>query len=124
MGDTLIIDGPGGALSIKVLQLSHGPTPSLGFIFDERLGYAPDVWDIPSNSLTELYDIDTFIVDALRYNDHPTHANADKSLSWLAKIRARRGILTNLHIDMDYKSLSQELPPCAEPAYDGLEVFV
>ncbi len=123
-GDTLIIDGPGGALSIKVLQLSHGPTPSLGFIFDERLGYAPDVWDISPNSLTELYDIDTFIVDALRYNDHPTHANADKSLSWLAKIRARRGILTNLHIDMDYKSLSQELPPCAEPAYDGLEIFV
>jgi len=53
-GDALRIEGAGGTLSIKVLQLSHGPTPSLGFIFDGALGYAPDVWDIPPEAMTEL----------------------------------------------------------------------
>jgi len=123
-GDALRIEGAGGTLSIKVLQLSHGPTPSLGFIFDGALGYAPDVWDIPPEAMTELEDIDTFVVDALRYNDHPTHANGDKTLSWLAQTRVRRGVLTNLHIDMDYDALADELPPIATPAYDGMEIFI
>lgn len=123
-GDRVSVFGPGGALEIDVLQLSHGPTPVLGFIFDGALGYAPDVWEIPEKALDNLENIDTFIVDALRYNDHPTHANADKSLSWLARICARRGILTNLHIDMDYDTLSAELPPIASPAYDGMEIIL
>lgn len=121
-GDVITIEGPGGALAIDVLQLSHGPTPSLGFIFNAQMGYAPDVWDIPDDAMTKLGDIDTLIVDALRYNDHPTHANADKTLSWLARTRARRGILTNLHIDMDYDTLASELPPNTTPAYDGMSV--
>lgn len=123
-GDIVSIEGAGGRLDIDVLLLSHGPTPSLGFIFDEQLGYAPDVWDIPQQALSKLEDIDTFIVDSLRYNDHPTHANADKTLSWLAQTRVKRGILTNLHIDMDYEALSDELPSLAVPAYDGMEVLI
>jgi len=59
----------------------------------------------------------------LRYNEHPTHAHADKALSWLVKTQAQKGILTNLHIDMDYQSLSSELFGEVEPAYDGLKIF-
>ena len=123
-GDRVKIDGPGGILNIDVLEVSHGPTKSLGFIFDNRLGYAPDVWDVPDEAIKALADIDTFIVDSLRYNEHPTHANTDKSLSWLARTRARHGILTNLHIDMDYETLAAELPPVAVPAYDGMEIIL
>lgn len=122
-GDDIIrIEGPGGTLEIKVLQLSHGPTPSLGFLFNGKLGYAPDVWDIPDDAIGALEGIDTFIVDSLRYNDHPTHANADKTLSWLARTRITNGVLTNLHIDMDYETLLNELPPIAKPAFDGMEI--
>jgi len=123
-GDEIIVSGPSGDLSVKVLQLSHGPTPSLGFVFDNKIAYAPDVWDIPDAAMQEIEGVDCFIVDALRYNDHPTHANADKTLSWLARSRARKGVLTNLHIDMDYDEISAELPPIAEPAYDGMEIIV
>ncbi len=123
-GDKIDIQGTSGTLGIKVLQLSHGPTPSLGFVFNGQLAYAPDVWDIPKEAMRDIEGVDTFIVDALRYNDHPTHANADKTLSWLAQTRARRGILTNLHIDMDYEALSAELPPIAVPAYDGMEIII
>ena len=123
-GDRVEIVGPGGALALDVFEVSHGPTTSLGFIFDDKLGYAPDVWDVPDEAIEALADIDTFIVDSLRYNAHPTHANTDKSLSWLARVRARQGILTNLHIDMDYETLKAELPPMAVPAYDGMEIIL
>lgn len=122
-GDEIDIEGPTGKLNIKVLQLSHGPTPSLGFVFNNQLAYAPDVWDIPEAAMNEIIGLDCFIVDALRYNDHPTHANADKTLSWLARSRVKKGILTNLHIDMDYEALSAELPPIVEPSFDGMEII-
>ncbi len=119
-GDQLHITGGGGDITVGVLSLSHGPTPALGFIFDGQIAYSPDVWGIEDEVLNTLTGVHTWIVDSLRYNDHPTHANADKALSWLARAQTKRAILTNLHIDMDYDALSAELPPFAEPAFDGM----
>ena len=120
--DRLEIEGAGGTLSVDVLELSHGPTPSLGFIFGDKIAYTPDVWDIPEESFKTLQGVDTWIMDALRYNDHPTHAHADKALSWLAKTKAKHGVFTNLHIDMDYHILKNELFGGVRPAYDGMDI--
>ena len=123
-GEHIAIEGPGGTLGVDVWELSHGPTPALGFTLDKRLAYSPDVWDITPEVLSRLDGIDTWIVDALRYNDHPTHANIDKSLSWLTSTQARRGILTNLHIDMDYETVTAELFGPTLLAYDGMGVLL
>lgn len=117
---TIEIDGPGGAISVHVITASHGPTPVLAFIFDGMLAYSPDVWDFTDEGLERLSGIDTWVCDALRYNDHPTHAHADKSLAWFARTKTRQSVLTNLHIDMDYNVLADELPAIARPAYDGM----
>jgi len=116
-GQTLEIEGPGGVLSTEVLGLSHGPTTSLGFKFAGKIAYTPDVWDVPHETLATLDDIDIWILDALRYNPHPTHAHTDKSLSWIARTRTRKAVFTNLHIDMDYKTFSNELHKPHQPAY-------
>jgi phosphoribosyl 1,2-cyclic phosphate phosphodiesterase len=123
-GQTIDIDGPGGVISVHVIAASHGPTPVLAFVFDGTLAYSPDVWDFTDEGLDRLTGIDTWICDALRYNDHPTHAHADKSLSWFARTKTRRAILTNLHIDMDFNVLGEELPVIATPAFDGMIVDI
>ena len=123
-GKRVRIIGPGGAVEVEPLELSHGPGPSLGFIFDGRLAYTPDVHDISDAVLERLEDVELWICDSLRYHVHPTHAHADKTLSWQARTRARRMVLTNLHIDMDYTTLAGELPGAQEPAYDGMRVEV
>lgn len=123
-GHVTKVDGPGGEVNIQTLEVSHGPTPSLGFLFDGKLAYIPDVWSIDDDVIERLSNIDCWIVDALRYSSHPTHANADKTLSWLAQAQVKSAILTNLHIDMDYQTLCEELPPITKPAYDGLRVLV
>ncbi len=121
-GTVVDIDGPGGKISVETLEVSHGPTPSLGFIFDKRLAYSPDVWGIEDHVIERLYGIECWIVDALRYSQHPTHAHGDKTLSWLARACVKSAVLTNLHIDMDYETLKTELPPIAKPAFDGMKI--
>jgi len=121
-GTVTDINGPGGVISIETFEVSHGPTPSLGFLIDGKLAYSPDVWGVEPSVIEKLNKIDCWIVDALRYSHHPTHAHADKTLSWLAQSQAKSAILTNLHIDMDYETLRQELPPAIKPAYDGMRI--
>ena len=123
-GSRTVIEGPGGAVTLDTFEVSHGPTPSLGFLIDGQIAYSPDVWDVSDSVIERLTGVDVWIVDALRYNPHPTHANADKTLSWLARARAKSAILTNLHIDMDYNCLRDELPPSIKPAFDGMRVTV
>ena len=121
-GSVTTVDGPGGSISIETLEVSHGPTPSLGFLLDGTLAYSPDVWGISDDVIKRLDGVEMWIVDGLRYNPHPTHAHADKTLSWLARARIKSAVLTNLHIDMDYVTLRDELPPIIEPAYDGMRI--
>jgi phosphoribosyl 1,2-cyclic phosphate phosphodiesterase len=59
-------------------------------------------------------------VDALRIAPHPSHMSLDESLDWIARVKPRRAILTNLHTDLDYEALRTKLPPHIEPAYDGM----
>lgn len=119
-GDNFKISGGGGAINVTALGLSHGPTPSMGFVFDNKVVYTPDVWDIEPEVLELMGQPEIWIVDALRYASHPTHAHVDKSLSWLAKTKTRQAVLTNLHIDMDYETLSHEILPGQSIAHDGL----
>ena len=42
------------------------------------------------------------------------------ALAWLQRAGAPHGVLTNLHVDLDYQTLKGELPAGVEPAYDGM----
>jgi len=123
-GTSSRIEGPGGAVTLESLEISHGPTPALCFIIDGKIAYSPDVWDISDSVIKRLKGLNYWIVDALRYTTHPSHAHADKTLSWLARTQVQSAILTNLHIDMDYATLCEELPPVATAAYDGMRITV
>ncbi len=94
-----------------------------------RWASASAVWLIPPMSTNwtilrsqALQGIDTWIVDALRYHQHPTHANVETALRWIDRVKPRRAVLTNFNIDIDYAKLAAELPPGVEPAYDGMVV--
>ena len=42
-----------------------------------------------------------------------------RTLEWIARVKPKRAILTNMHVDMDYETLKRELPAGIEPAFDG-----
>ena len=113
------IDGPSGAVPIVGYDQDHGGIRSLGFRIGP-VGYSADVVDLPDAAFEILAGVDTFIVDALRDRPHPTHAHVALALDWIARLKPRRAILTNLHIDLDYAALSARLPAGVDVAFDGL----
>jgi phosphoribosyl 1,2-cyclic phosphate phosphodiesterase len=88
------------------------------------VAYSADVKSLPPESIAALGGLDIWIVDALRRHPHPSHFNLDEALDWIARIKPKRAILTNLHTDMDFAALCAELPANVEPAYDRLQFTV
>ncbi len=118
-GATWQVEGPSGAIPIVTYDQDHGEVRSVGYRFGD-VAYSSDVVDLPPSAMEALQGLDVLIVDALRYRPHPTHAHVDLALRWIAELKPRRAILTNLHIDLDYRTLAAELPSGVEPGYDGL----
>ncbi|HWA63023.1 MAG TPA: MBL fold metallo-hydrolase [Caulobacteraceae bacterium] len=123
LGAPWTIEGPSGALAVTAFDQDHGGVRSLGYRI-ETVAYSSDVVDLSEAAFEALADVDVWIVDALRYTPHPTHAHVDKALAWIERVKPRRAILTNLHIDLDYAELSARLPEGVEPAYDGMRFTV
>jgi phosphoribosyl 1,2-cyclic phosphate phosphodiesterase len=115
------IAGAGGAIPVKPFWQQHGPIRSLGLRFGS-IAYSSDVNGLPEESFVALEGVECWILDALRYTPHPTHANVETALAWIARVKPGRAVLTNLHLDLDYKTLKDELPPGIEPAYDGMVI--
>jgi phosphoribosyl 1,2-cyclic phosphate phosphodiesterase len=115
------IEGEGGAITALPFVQDHGDVRSLGFRFG-TLGYSSDLVGLSEESFRALDGIEIWIVDALRYRPHPSHAHLKLALEWIDRLKPRQAILTNMHIDMDYQTLRRELPEGVEPAYDGMTI--
>jgi phosphoribosyl 1,2-cyclic phosphate phosphodiesterase len=115
------VSGKGGEITALPFSMQHGSTQALGFRIG-KAAYSCDVSDLPAASLKALEGLDLWIVDALRYRPHPSHFSVDETLGWIARIKPKRAVLTNLHTDLDYEELKAKLPPNVEPAYDGIEI--
>jgi phosphoribosyl 1,2-cyclic phosphate phosphodiesterase len=123
-GATWEIAGPSGPIPVTTFEQDHGfGAKSLGYRFG-AIAYSSDVVDLPESAFADLEGLDLWIVDALRYTPHPTHAHVDKTLAWIERAKPRRAILTNMHIDLDYAELARRLPDHVTPAHDGLTLDV
>ncbi len=113
------IDGPGGPLPVLPFDLDHGTIRSLGFRFGP-VAYSPDVLKVPDDSFARLEGLDCWICDAIRWDPHPTHSHVNQTLSWFDRMGVARGVLTNLHIYLDYEALKAYVPGHVIPAHDGM----
>jgi phosphoribosyl 1,2-cyclic phosphate phosphodiesterase len=113
------VPGPGGPIPFRPFRVGHGSIDSLGFRMGS-LAYLPDVADIPEPAWAELGGLETWVVDALRREPHPTHSHLAQTLEWIARAAPERAVLTNMHIDLDYETVAAETPEHVRPAHDGL----
>ena len=113
------VDGPSGAIPVVTFDQDHGGVRTVGYRFGD-VAYSSDVVNLDEPAFEALAALDVWIVDALRYRPHPTHAHLERTLAWIERLKPKRAILTNLHIDLDYAALKAELPAGVEPAFDGL----
>ncbi len=115
------VSGPGGDIAITPIPVTHGDIDALGFRIGD-LAYIPDLSDIPAASWPLLENLDTLVIDALRYKPHPSHAHLSRTLDWIARAAPTQAILTNMHIDLDHATVAAETPANVTPAHDGLTV--
>ncbi len=115
------IDGAGGPLTLTPFEVEHGRMSALGFRVAD-IAYLPDVSDIPPVSWEMLKGLDTFVLDALRRKPHPTHVHLERAVEWIIRSGARRGVLTNMHLDLDHDIVAAETPAHIMPAFDGMVI--
>jgi phosphoribosyl 1,2-cyclic phosphate phosphodiesterase len=115
-GDCLQI----GDISIDVLHQDHGNTTSLGFVFNKKFGYSTDVVGMPEASFEKLYNLDLWIVEALRESEHSSHSNFAQTFSWINRLTPARSVLTHLGLESDYEQVAAICPPNTEPGIDGM----
>ena len=121
INETIRIQGSGGIIEIKPLEVNHGEINALGFKI-QKVAYIPDVLEIPQKTWTLLKDLDVLIIDALRRKPHPSHTHLEKTLSWIRKLEPKISYLTNMHTDIDYEEIQKEIPKNVFPSFDGLNV--
>tara|TARA_R110002167_G_scaffold47169_10_gene139940 strand:- start:2246 stop:3049 length:804 start_codon:yes stop_codon:yes gene_type:complete len=117
-GEDWIVSGAGGTLPVRTFDQAHGPIRSVGY----RIGpvvYSSDVSGLDEAALEAVRGAELWIVDALRWTPHPTHAHLDLTLDWIARAGVGKAVLTNLHLDMDYNAVSAVVPAGVEVGFDG-----
>ena len=115
------ISGKGGDIVLLPLRVNHGSIDALGFKVSGVV-YLPDVAQIPDRVWPSLEGLEYWIVDALRRTPHPTHTHLSQTLEWIDRVKPRCGVLTNMHIDLDYQTVADETPDHIIPAYDGMQI--
>jgi phosphoribosyl 1,2-cyclic phosphate phosphodiesterase len=103
------------------IRLEHGPFPVLGFRAG-ALAYCTDVSRVPDESMPLLEGLDVLVLDALRYEPHPTHMSLGQALALIESLKPGRTFLTHLSHSFDHGQTQADLPPNVFLSYDGLQL--
>ncbi len=106
---------------IRPLRLDHGPhfrswVPHRQYCILHRYELYPE------ESYDVLAGVEYLILDALRYEPHPTHFHVDAALAAIERIGPSRAYLTHLSHELEYHTMQAKLPDGVELAYDGLSL--
>jgi phosphoribosyl 1,2-cyclic phosphate phosphodiesterase len=114
-----------GGATIRFVDQPHGGITSVGLRIEKE--DKSFVYSIDFNEMTDvmrtLYEgVDVWISDCLGRRPHPSHTHLDAVLGWAQEMRVGKLYLSHMNNSMDYRTLVNELPDWAAPAYDGQEI--
>lgn len=104
------------------LRMQHGPRFQVVGLRIGNVAYCTDTNFIPDESIECLQGLDVLILDALRYDPHPTHFGLDDAIEVARRIGARKTYFTHCSCRLDYDQVNAETPDDIELAYDGLRI--
>ncbi len=113
-----------GIGTFEAVPVPHGPA---GTVFGYRIGrfaYVTDCNDVPPEALTRLTGLDVLVLDALRWQPHPTHMSIHRSLEVVEILKPRLCVFTHMTHEVDHDELQAKVPASVVIGYDGLTVDV
>jgi len=109
--------------TITPIPAKHGNSDIYGYRIGD-IAYLTDVSAIPESSLALLQGLKVLLLDCLRITPHFTHINLEQSLHYASMIQAESTYLIHMTHDLEYTSLSEQLPNNIYAGYDGLKLTV
>ena len=97
-----------GDIAVQPVPLCHGRWNATGY----RVGsfaYLADCSGIPESSFQLLEGVETVVIDALHWREHPTHLSFEQAFALNARLGARRMVLTHLTHEISYREDSAKL---------------
>ncbi len=126
----LVVIDPSRSFSIKGVEIvpivgSHSPRfHSTGYRFG-KVAYITDFSDIAPEEEAKLDGVEVLVVNALRWEAHPSHFNVEQALSLISRVNPRRAYLTHMSHEMGlYAEANEQLRAGVELAYDQLEIEI
>ena len=110
-----------GGLRFQRVPVAHGDIEVAGYRFGSA-AYLTDMNGIPDSSLPLLNNLDVLILDALRWNPHPSHNNVEQALAWVERIQPRRAYFTHIAHELGHAATEAKLPARVRLAYDGQRI--
>ena len=106
---------------ITPIPVMHGKSHIFGYRVG-NIAYLTDVSEIPETSIALLQDLDILLLDCLRETTHPTHINIEQSLAYIGRIKAKQSYMIHMSHDLEYITLTDQLPKGAFVGFDGLKL--
>lgn len=108
-----------GDLRICPVEVMHGKMPILGFRI-ENLVYITDMLTMQDDEKAMLRGAKVLIVNALRYEPHPTHQTVNDACALAQYVNAERTYFIHMSHDIGlHKDVDKMLPFNIHLAYDG-----
>lgn len=105
--------------TIIPVPIMHGNLPIFGYRW-EKIAYITDCSFIPDKSMSILEELDTLVINGLRFTPHPTHHSIFDAINISQKLNPKRTYLTHISHEIDHLKVTSDLPPNIFLAHDGL----
>jgi phosphoribosyl 1,2-cyclic phosphate phosphodiesterase len=112
-----------GHSCVQPIPMRHGNIRSTGY----RIGnfaYLTDTSGIPASSRALLQGLAVMVVDALRWEPHPTHLSVTEALDLVAELQPAHTYLTHVGHTLEHQATNDRIGPLVEVAYDGLRLDI
>ena len=111
--------------SIIPFWVMHGQLPITAYRIGQ-MAYITDMKTIGESELCYLENLDTLVVNALRYTPvHHSHQNVDDAVNFARKVGARQTWFIHSCHDIGlHKKVNSQLPPDIQLAFDGQVVQI
>lgn len=113
-----------GEVEVRPFRVMHGRLPILGYRVG-RFAYVTDMTRIAPDSLHGLEGLDCLVVNALRFEPHPTHQSLAEALALVKQLSPRSAYFTHMSHGIGLHAETERLLPSnVHLGYDGLTIDV
>ena len=107
-------------LEITPIESMHLKLSVFGYRI-ENFAYLTDVKTISDEELKKLKGLDTLVINALRFEPHPSHLNVEEAIEIIDQIKPKNTFFTHISHNMGFhEEVCKKLPKNVTLAYDGL----